>query len=488
MKWNLKIITSLVFILILILSSFNLSAQLPKSIFEDVWVDGIFEGTISIGKSNGDITGMINLGRSSKEGVFHASIIINNESYNAKGWFRDKLLYGFFKRGIISIPMIGLIEIERSSFKVALLIPNGFINAIYTASYLPPIKGEYGVGVEEYHLIDESREELLTENTDDYREFMIKIWYPTDKDAEGEWYTYMSDLMFAWLMGRAPITLPGVSNNAYEDVMPHGKINIPIVSDSGLFPVVLFAHGLDGTLEIYSSFIEDLVTKGYVVVSMNHPYIAGVVEFPDGRSIYYQDFNSQNDSDYAGKALRTIIEDAKYALDYVEILNNTDSIFKGHLDMENVGMYGHSFGGASTSVCCVEDDRIDCGLTLDGVSYEELIPDGVTKPFFMMTADGRFNSSGVEYIWTKEESDIYRMSIHGSSHYGYTDVGLLLSHMLPLIPQNLLGFGTVDAKLMTEIVRLFILEFFDVYLKGEPLSEIIDLAENFSWNIKFEYK
>ena len=218
---------------------------------------------------------------------------------------------------------------------------------------------------------------------------MIKIWYPTDKDAEGEWYTYMSDLMFAWLMGRAPITLPGVSNNAYEDVMPHGKINIPIVSDSGLFPVVLFAHGLDGTLEIYSSFIEDLVTKGYVVVSMNHPYIAGVVEFPDGRSIYYQDFNSQNDSDYAGKALRTIIEDAKYALDYVEILNNTDSIFKGHLDMENVGMYGHSFGGASTSVCCVEDDRIDCGLTLDGVSYEELLPDESQTSQRRLYADDR---------------------------------------------------------------------------------------------------
>ena len=87
-------------------------------------------------------------------------------------------------------------------------------------------------------------------------------------------------------------------------------------------------------------------------------------------------------------------------------------------------MYGHSFGGASTSVCCFEDDRIDCGLTLDGVSYEELIPNGVTKPFFMMTADGRFNSSGVEYIWDNQEKDIYRMTIHGSSHYGYTDVGL----------------------------------------------------------------
>ena len=252
--------------------------------------------------------------------------------------------------------------------------------------------------------------------------------------------------------------------------------------------MILFAHGLDGTLEIYSSFIEDLVSKGYVVISMNHPYIAGVVEFPDDRSIYYQDFYSQNNPDYPKIAIRTIVDDAKFALDYAEILNDTDDILKERLNLENVGMYGHSFGGASTSICCFEDDRIGCGLTLDGVSYEELIPIGVTKPFFMMTADGRFNQSGVEYIWNKQESDIYRMSINGSSHYGYTDVGLLLSHMLPLIPQNILGFGTVDAKLMIEIVRSFILEFFNVYLKGESESRIIDIVEDFSHYIQFEYK
>jgi len=488
MKWNLKIITSQVFIIILILSSFNVIAQLPKSVSEDVWVDGIFEGTITLGNSNGIITGLMNLGRSSTKGVFQATILINDEPYDAKGWFKDNFLYGIFKNGIISIPIVGLIEMNRSTFETYLIIPNGHINASYTSSYLPPVKGDYGIGVKNYHLIDESRKEILTENPNDFREFIIKIWYPTNINVEGDWYQYMTETMFAWLMGRAPIPLPGVSKNAYEDVKPHGKIDVPIASNSDLFPVILFAHGLDGTLEIYSSFIEDLVTRGYVVISMNHPYIAGVVEFPDGRSIYYQDFYSQNDSDYAGKALRTIIEDAKFTLDYAEFLNDNDVIFKGRFNMENIGMYGHSFGGASTSICCFEDDRIDCGLTLDGVSYEELIPNGVTKPFFMMTADGRFNSSGVEYIWGKEEYNIYRMSIYGSSHYGYTDVGLLLSHMLPLIPQNLLGFGTVDTKLMTEIVRLFILEFFNVYLKGEPVSNIIDLAQDFSLYTQFEYK
>jgi hypothetical protein len=464
------------------------SAILPKSISEDIWVDGEFEGKIYLGRSEGEIKGELNHGKSSSKGVFQATIFINNQQYQAKGWFKNILLYGIFKKNGISFPLIGLIDLHRNTFKAYLRIPNGFIKSEYTSSYLPPVKGYYGIGVKEYHLIDESRKEILTENTQDFREIELKIWYPTDKEINGTYYEYMTELMFAWLMGRAPIPLPGISDDAYLDVKPHGKINVPVSFEEDSYPVIIFSHGLDGTIEIYTSFIEELVSHGYIVISINHPYIAGVVEFPDGRAIYYQDFYSQNNSDYASNALRTIVEDAKYALDYAEILNNTDDVFIGRLNLDKVGMYGHSFGGASTSICCFEDYRIDCGLTLDGVSYEDLIPDGVTKPFFMMTADGRYNSSGVEYIWDKQDSDIYKMSIHGSSHYGYTDVGLLLTHMLPLIPQNLLGFGTIESKAMTEIVRLFIVEFFNVYIKNDSESKIIDLAEYFSSNIYFEYK
>lgn len=485
---NLKIITYLGLSLIIICSSLNISALLPKSITDDIWADGKFEGIIKIEESTGNITGMMNLGRDSTKGVFKATIQIGDVTFEAKGWFREPLLFGFFKKGSISIPIFGDIVLQRSSFEANLIVPNCSIEATYLASYLPPISGEYGIGVKEYHLIDESREEVLTDDPVDHREFMLKVWYPTDYDVEGEWYEYMPEIMFAWLIGRAPIPLPGVSETAYKDVMPHGKVDVPISVNTGPFPVVLFAHGLDGTIEIYSSFIEELVSRGYVVLSMNHPYVAGVVEFPDGRTVYHQDVSWQNDSEYADKAFRTIIEDAKYALDYVEFLNAPNMIFDGRLDMEHVGMYGHSFGGASTSVCCAEDTRIDCGLTLDGVIYGDWLPAGVTKPFFMMTADGRLNTTGVEYIWEKEESNVYKMSIIGSTHYGYTDVGLLLSHMLPLIPQELLNFGTVDAKVMTEIVRLFIVGFFDVYLKSEPVNGIIDLAEEFDLYIQFDYK
>jgi hypothetical protein len=488
MKIKRKYIITIFFIIILILSSFKVSSQLPKRISEDIWADGFFEGTIYFQKSEGKIIGELNHGKSSSKGVFQSNISINNNNFKAKGWFKDNCIYGSFNKNGLLLPLLGLIEINENNFKIYLIIPKGFIKANYTSSYLPPIKGNYGIGVKEFYILDESRKEILTENNDDYRELVLKIWYPTEKDIEGENYDYMTELMFAWLMSRSPISLPGVSNDSYLDVKPHAKTNVAISSKEDSYPVILFSHGLNGTIEIYTSFIEELVSRGYIVISINHPYIAGVVQFPDGRSIYCKDFYTQNDSDYATNALHTIVEDAKFVLDFAEILNHTDNILKGYLNLDAVGMYGHSFGGASTSILCFEDQRIDCGLTLDGVFYQEQIPDGATKPFFMMTADGRFNSSGVRYIWDNQESNVFRLSIYGSSHYGYTDVGLLLSHMLPLIPQNLLGFGTINPKKMTEIVRLFIVEFFNVYIKGESINKIINLAKNFSSDIIFEYK
>ena len=237
---NLKIITYLGLSLIIICSSLNISALLPKNITDDIWTDGKFEGIIIIGESTGNITGMINLGRESTEGVFISTIQMSDEIFKAKGWFRESLLFGFFKKGSILIPILGNIVLQRSSFEATLILPKGSIEATYNASYLPPISGEYSIGVKEYHLIDESREEVLTDEPGDHREFILKVWYPTDYDVEGEWYEYMSEIMFAWLMGRAPIPLPGISETAYKDVMPHGKVDVPIAANTGPLPIVLF--------------------------------------------------------------------------------------------------------------------------------------------------------------------------------------------------------------------------------------------------------
>jgi hypothetical protein len=66
------------------------------------------------------------------------------------------------------------------------------------------------------------------------------------------------------------------------------------------------------------------------------------------------------------------------------------------------------------------------------------------------------------------------VGVRGSTHYGYTDVGVLLSHLLPIVPQNILGFGTINAKQMVNITRIIEQVFFDVYLKGEDEQRLFD--------------
>ena len=156
---NIKIKTIFIvgFFLIMVLSSSSLHAKFPKSISEDIWVDGTFNGEILFGELNGDISGLINLGRSSSRGVFQSTILLDNKSYESRGWFREKLLFGFFKKDTFTFPLIGIIDKNQFSFNVRLIIPEGVINSTYKASYLPPLNGKYDVGVKEYHIIDESR-------------------------------------------------------------------------------------------------------------------------------------------------------------------------------------------------------------------------------------------------------------------------------------------------------------------------------------------
>ena len=136
------------------------------------------------------------------------------------------------------------------------------------------------------------------------------------------------------------------------------------------------------------------------------------------------------------------------------------------MDLTHVGMYGHSFGGGATAICCYEDTRFKAGLTLDGFSSPESISGGLATPFLMMVTQNRYNNDTIlDLIWQNLTGTAFLVGIKGSQHYSYTDVGILLQHLLPLIPPNILGFGTIDQKRMVNITITLERAFFDVYLQ-----------------------
>jgi hypothetical protein len=113
--------------------------------------------------------------------------------------------------------------------------------------------------------------------------------------------------------------------------------------------------------------------------------------------------------------------------------------------------------------------------------------EGLNKPFLMMLAEERFNDENAQNMWNLLYDDAYKVEVIGSTHYAYTDVGVLLNHLVPLIPNKLLGFGTIEPKRHVNITRMFELAFFEVYLKEKTRQDLINLASQFQ-EVNFEYK
>ncbi|MBN2603870.1 MAG: hypothetical protein JXA91_07055 [Candidatus Thermoplasmatota archaeon] len=448
------------------------------------WFDGKFTGqwqTYS-SKNNGIVSAYFNQLRNPDLGIFQGSFIGSNKDFISqfRGYFIGKILLGNLFQGNEKLPFCGIVtsnlqkpEITIFCLKIGLL----YINGTYEASFLPPLTGHYGIGVQTFHMIDENRPENFTEDiVDDFREVMVQIWYPTKYYDPISRVDYMDYNTFQWLKGRSPIPLFTIPNYAYTYVNPHGHLSPPIAEKEGGYPVIIFSHGYDGVYQIYTSLIEDLVSNGFIVVSINHPYIAGIIVFPDGKTIYVSSIpNSYKEAEkWRSIALRSVVDDAKFVLSEIEEMNSTHPDFMGCFDLSKVGMYGHSFGGGATAICCYEDERFKAGLTLDGFFASKDISGGIKKPFLMMMAENRIDQDPYfNDIWENFTADAYAVWINGSEHYSFTDVGILLKHLLPAIPPKLLGFGDIDPKRMVNITKSIELAFFETYLKGNPINSLV---------------
>src|SRR5207247_2561409 len=74
------------------------------------------------------------------------------------------------------------------------------------------------------------------------------------------------------------------------------------------WPVVLFSPGFGVERELYAGLVEDLASHGYVVVAIDHPHDASIVQFPDGHVVAP---SSQMD---IAKALSVRVADTRFVL------------------------------------------------------------------------------------------------------------------------------------------------------------------------------
>ncbi len=120
------------------------------------------------------------------------------------------------------------------------------------------------------------------------------------------------------------------------------KIYFP-KSATNACPVIVFSHGVGGSREGYEYLGRHWASHGYVSVHLQHhgsddAVWRGVANpMQSMRSATMDPLNAVN---------RAI--DVSFALDELTAMNKTNAVFRGKLDLDRIGVAGHSFGAWTT--------------------------------------------------------------------------------------------------------------------------------------------
>lgn len=343
----------------------------------------------------------------------------------------------------------------------------------------PAPTGPHRVGTVTRVLVDESRRELYS-GTEEPRRFVIQIWYPASPAPGAKVAPWMPDAKRLGRLISAWIKMPPFFLDHASLVRSHSYPDAPLDRSGGPYPVLVFSHGWGGFRAQNSYQTQELASHGYVVVGMEHPYGAMVTVFPDGRiarnhpaALPYNDPKPVY-LPVARQLADQWARDIGFALDFLASLNGDDPQrnFTGALEIERVGVLGHSTGAGAALQFAGTDRRAAAGFAEDvylAPVSQDVLESGLSQPLAFMFSEvwadheESENNQTFRALETRLRGPHYAMHIRGSNHYDFTDLPALspLSHALGLK-------GPIRGRRVHRIVNDYSLAFFNTYIKGQP--------------------
>jgi dienelactone hydrolase len=355
---------------------------------------------------------------------------------------------------------------------------------------LPTPAGPLAVGRTTYAWSDAAHPDLLAPQPGTKRELFAWIWYPaTPRQPSQTFDDYLPAPWRTALERQSGVLLTQFLTRDLSRVHTHSIRDADLSPQHRSYPVVLMRAGLAALTTDYTSLAEDLASHGYVVLGFDVPYRSFVVVFPDGRVIARApqnnaDLVSGSEQEHlANKLVHAWSADMGFALDQLERLNTSDPSgrFLGRLDMERVGVFGHSLGGAEALQFCHDDSRCKAGIDVDGAPLGSVIGEGVTQPFMFLLGEHesepdeetRQVAANIHSIYDRLPTDRRSLiMIRGASHYMFSDNAAMLKSPLAMRVMRTLGFVRLDGRRQLAVTAHCIGTFFDVYLRGAPASKL----------------
>lgn len=315
----------------------------------------------------------------------------------------------------------------------------------------PKITGSYEVATAKYTWVDNSRTDEFS-RTGENRSLTVEFWYPENADKT--------------------------------------------------YPLVVFSHGAFGFSGSNHSTFAELASNGYVVASIGHTYHAFYTMDTSGKlTIVDTEFinraakiNAVHDTQHEEEIYNTTSEwmklrtdDENFVIDTIltEGKNDSADVLFSIINTENIGLIGHSLGGASSAQIGRVRNDIDAVIVLDGtmlgeeVAFENnaivLNDSPYPVPLLNVYAEDHYTNSKQlvgntynNFYATKNAVCAYETVFKNAGHLNFTDLPLFSPTLA-----EMLGVGTIDERYCIETMNKVVLEFFNSYLKdtGAPKIE-----------------
>lgn len=234
--------------------------------------------------------------------------------------------------------------------------------------------GKLAVGVKTVQLVHTQQLDILKSKTGEAtpvydRPLTVEIWYPATlpegQASAGQSSTYLRD-------GKTPITLYG---KAVRDAKPDAL--------HGSYPLLIVSHGYPGNRFLLSHLAENLASKAYIVVAIDHT-----------------DSTYNDQAAFASTLLNRPL-DQLFVLNEMARLNNSAAggNLKGLINTEMTGLIGYSMGAYGVV------NTIGGGFTEKSVKAPSSVPNGALairqsgNPDYLASLDKRIKAAVAFAPW-----------------------------------------------------------------------------------------
>ncbi|KAI0406877.1 hypothetical protein F4802DRAFT_80220 [Xylaria palmicola] len=329
---------------------------------------------------------------------------------------------------------------------------------------LPPPTGKYHVGVSK-HTIEHynPHDPLAPDNIS--TAFLATIYYPT-LQAPGPPEPYLEPELAARVETQLNYTA-GVLSTFTSTIQQ----NAPFLKSA--FPTLLFGPGGGGpSVAGNTILISELVSHGYTVVGLDHPFEQPFIRFPNGTGIVGVDIDYSSVELLEAIYNTRLVDNAVFLEYFPELTRQLGAPF----DTTHFGLFGYSLGGAAAlgslydSRSPHDNQTVVSGLNLDGAVFGvpalNTTQADAKKPVFLLGNENHTNENAVYDAswqtfpsWQTGYSRL--LTINGSTHLDFSDE----TFWKTVVPDPLTG--VIDGSRQVRIVNTYVKAFFDFTLLGQ---------------------